>query len=317
MSDVKARILLWGIEGSGKSTTLATIHEKLRPDLRGEIGYEPTRLDPTVVSETLLIKLGPTAGIDNQIELLAVPGAADQTMSRKQLLDGVDGMILLLDCSPERIGANAPILQELQASLADYGRRLQDIPIVLQYNKRDIADPFAIEELHRQIGLTQAAVFETIATTGHGILSTLTTISKHVVRARKGPAPTTASDPSTPPAQQAAPAAPAYEMLEEAILAEGDDGQTAEWLEPIPTESPVSPSETQPDWDAEAQGPDALEAIPEAALSPSLNVVSVGQARLKADQSVELALVLGDENGQTRSVLLSLRLDALSGDGKD
>ena len=55
MSEVHARILIWGIDGSGKTTTLETIHAKLRPDLRGELRREPTRLDPTVEFESLAI----------------------------------------------------------------------------------------------------------------------------------------------------------------------------------------------------------------------------------------------------------------------
>lgn len=322
MSDGKARILLWGIEGSGKSTTLATIHEKLRADLRGEIRQEPTRLDPTVFSESLLIKLGGAGDLENQIELTAVPGSPDQGMSRKQLLDGVDGLVLLLDCSPDRIEMNAAILQELQASLSDYGHSLTDLPIVLQYNKRDIADPFAIEDLHRRIGLTQSAVFETIATTGHGIMATLTTISKHVVRARKGPLTSTPADASpvstvdasptaqagslhsptptpTPTTAQSA-ATPAaspdsvHEMLEAAILADGEDGETAQFIDAVPEF-----------------------AKPETELGLRLQIVSVGEAQVNAEQTIELPIVLGDENGQTRSVRLSLRIDSILGDGRD
>ena len=183
MGDVNARILLWGLEGSGKTTTLETIHAKLREDLRGPLRRETTRLDPTVFFESLSITLGEVGGVGTQLDLIAVPGASDQVMTRKQLLDEVDGIVLVLDCSAERIEDNCESIAELRASLEAYGRTLETFPVVLQYNKRDIADPFAIEDLHRRIGLEQCAVFESIATTGHGILSTLTTISKHVVRA--------------------------------------------------------------------------------------------------------------------------------------
>ena len=71
MSAVNARILLWGIEGSGKSATLETIHAKLRPDLRGTLRKEPTRLDPTVHYEALTITLGEIGGVSMQIEIIA------------------------------------------------------------------------------------------------------------------------------------------------------------------------------------------------------------------------------------------------------
>lgn len=346
MSDVNARIVLWGIEGSGKTTSLETIHAKLREDLRGDLRREPTRLDPTVTYEALPITLGEVGGVATRIELIAVPAAPDQAMTRKQLLDEVDGIVLVLDCSPARILENGSAIEELQQSLADYGRRLDALPLVLQYNKRDIGDPFAIEDLHRQIGIDQAAVFETIATTGHGILPTLTTISKHVVRARRGASGELTADaaPSAPipeategskqtvfqPETEAEeiPASPAEiglepvleaieldedpnaastaELLESAILAEGEDPnfQTLGSIE-------VDLDGDAPHWTAEV----------EADVKPaqgSLRVVSVGQATVEADGGVRLPLVLGDEEGASRSVVLSLRLDEIpASDGED
>jgi len=334
MSNVNARILLWGIEGCGKTTTLETIHAKLRPDLRGDLRAEPTRLDPSLTYEALPIKLGEIGGVGMQLELIAVPGAPDQAMTRKQLLDEIDGVVLVIDCSPERIEENFKTIAELRDSLEAYGRAIDTVPIVLQYNKRDIADPFAIEDLHRRIGLEQAAVFETIATSGHGVLATLTTISKNVVRARKGgSSPEITSSPA--PAAPAAPAAPEpaellaedvelldldvdgglgqgpQDILEAAILAEGEEEDDllamadAQPFEATPTATPEWPSEPQ----------DARK--PEAPLGANLRIVSVGQASVEADGGVRLPLVLGDESGQSRSVILSLRLDALIGNGSD
>jgi signal recognition particle receptor subunit beta len=339
MSEVNARILLWGIEGAGKSATLETIHKKLRPDLRGELRKEATRLDPTVYFETLSITIGEIGDMSMRLEICAVPGAPDQAMTRKQLLDEVDGIVIVLDASPDRIDANYAAIDELRASLAAYGRRLDAFPIVLQYNKRDIADPFAIEELHRRIGLDQAAVFETIATTGHGILATLTTISKHVVRSRRAessqtrPAPahsaamtsasasaSTAARTITPEATPEAtcePAAeiedrdsPSHEILEAAILAEADSTDPDPISELI--EMDVA-GHTQPDWNASS----GTTTKPEGGLGADLRIVSIGQASLESDGGVRLPLVLGDESGQTRTVVLSLKLDALLPDGEN
>ena len=351
MSEVNARILLWGIEGSGKTTTLETIHAKLREDLRGELRREPTRLDPTVQYEALPITLGEVGGVGTQIELVAVPGAPDQAMTRKQLLDEVDGIVLVLDCSPEKIRENGPALEELKKSLAAYGRRLDAFPLVLQYNKRDVADPFAIEDLHRQIGLDQAAVFETIATTGHGILPTLTTISKHVVRARRGSSgeidPQVAAEaaqgaaapetPAAPPEPEALPEieeisiddTPEVEALEleptlEAVALDDDPNatSTAELLESaILAEGEEENFQTLAAVELDLDGGQAEWAEDASAAKPTegaLRVVSVGQATIEADGGVRLPLVLGDEDGTSRSVVLSLRLDALaSQDGTD
>jgi signal recognition particle receptor subunit beta len=305
MAEAQARIVLWGIEGSGKSTTLRTIHARLRPESRGELVRTPSRLDPTVFSESLSISLGELGGKPMQIEVVAVPGGADQAMTRKQLLDQVDGVVLVLDCAPDRIEANSAAIEELRASLADYGQRLDAFPIVLQYNKRDVADPFAIEALHRRIALPQAAVFETIATTGHGVLPTLTTISKHVVRLRRDG--TTGRAPAATPTGSAAPhSAPvaslrAHEILEAGILAEGASGDGAS------SERFAFDRTTQPDWGAVQQELDK----PESELGQRLRIVSAGQASVDGSGALRLPIVVGDERGQTRSLVLSLRLEAL------
>lgn len=339
MSNVNARILLWGIEGSGKTTTLETIHAKLRPELRGDLRAEPTRLDPSLTYEALPIKLGEIGGVGMQLELIAVPGAPDQAMTRKQLLDEIDGVVLVIDCSPEKIEENFATIAELRESLEAYGRAIDTVPIVLQYNKRDIADPFAIEDLHRRIGLEQAAVFETIATSGHGVLATLTTISKNVVRARKGgsspeitpnpaPAAPTKTLTTTPTAPEPAELLTEdvelldldaeggleqgpQDILEAAILAEGEEQD--ELLAMTDTEPLDAGPALAPDWPSEPQ--DARK--PEAPLGANLRIVSVGQASVDPDGGVRLPLVLGDESGQSRSVILSLRLDALIGNGSD
>ncbi len=319
MSDVKARILLWGIEGSGKTTSLEMIHSKLRPSLRSDIHKEPTAIDPTVYSEALRIRLGQVGGVENQIEIIAVPGAVGQETTRKQLLDCVDGIVLVIDCSAERIHQNMDAIEELRDSLGDYGRQLDDVSVVVQYNKRDIADPFEIEEFHRRSGLTHCAVFETIATTGHGILSTLTTISKNVIRARKGQSPSASQAPSPaaaePPTEVAidttdsppieAPLQSSAEILEAAILAEGDLLDDATFGDPVELE--LTAPGLLPDWNATSD--DALKS--ESSLGTELRIVSAGVASVDSEGGLRLPLVLGDESGKTRSVVLSLRLDTL------
>jgi hypothetical protein len=196
--------------------------------------------------------------------------------------------------------------------------------VVLQYNKRDIADPFAIEELHRRVGLDQAAVFETIATTGHGILATLTTISKHVVRSRRAEGaqirlaeaesasaatPTTTDEVEPEAIHETASGIrdtgrPSHEILEAAILAEADQPAA----DPISELSEMeTASGTQPDWNAISGSPTK----PEGTLGADLRIVSIGQASLESDGGVRLPLVLGDESGQTQTVVLSLKIDAL------
>jgi signal recognition particle receptor subunit beta len=181
-SVVNARIVYWGIEGSGKSTNLRLIHAKLRPDHRGRLEQVPTRLDPTVSYDRLPIELGEIAGVRTRIQIVAVPGAAEHAPTRKALLDRVNGVVFVVDAERGRIDENVASFEELRGALAAYGRSLEDVPLVVQYNKQDQADPYVLEELHRKLDVRGAAVFEAVAHEGTGVLPTLTTISKRVVR---------------------------------------------------------------------------------------------------------------------------------------
>ncbi|MBW2579328.1 MAG: GTPase domain-containing protein, partial [Deltaproteobacteria bacterium] len=183
---VNARILYWGIDGAGKTANLQSIHRKLRADHRGEIQREATLIDPAVEYESLAIELGEVGGLKTRIQMIAVPGSVEQAPTRKQLLDQVDGIVMVVDSREERIEENASSLSELSEMLLDYGRQLEDVPLVLQYNKRDLSDPYVIEVLHRKLGMNGVAVFEAVATENSGVLQTLSTLSKHVIRSLRG-----------------------------------------------------------------------------------------------------------------------------------
>ena len=180
--EVNARIVYWGIEGAGKESNLRAIHGKLRPDHRGRLEAVPTALDPSVCSWRLPIELGEIAGVRTRIQIVAVPGGAEQAPTRKQLLDRVDGVVLVVDARRDRIDENVAAFEELRGALGAYGRSLESVPLVVQYNHHDESDPFVLEELHRKLDVKGAAVFEARASDGTGVLPTLTTISKRVVR---------------------------------------------------------------------------------------------------------------------------------------
>jgi len=208
-SAVNARIVYWGAEGAGKRTNLRVIHAKLRPDHRGELRFLPTRLDPTVSYATLPIELGEVGGVRTRIQIVALPGEAEHAPTRKQLLDRTDGVVLVLDARRERLADNLASVEELKSVLAAYGRRIDEMPLVVQYNKRDLADPYALEDLHRKLAMRGATAFEAVAKDGTGVLQTLTTISKRVIRSLRERAQEPEPAPALPAATRAPGAKPA------------------------------------------------------------------------------------------------------------
>ena len=181
-SELDARIVYWGVDGAGKTTSLQAIAAKLRADHRGKLRAVPTGLDPSVHYDVLPIELGVVAGIRTRFEVVGVPGAPEQAPTRMRLLDQVDGVVFVVDARPERFEDNLASLEELRTALAAYGRSLAEVPLVVQYNKRDLADPYQLEELHRRLDMRGVAAFESVASQGTAVLQALTTVTKTVIR---------------------------------------------------------------------------------------------------------------------------------------
>ncbi len=318
---VDARIVYWGIAGAGKGANLRAIHARLREDHRGALRRIPTPLDPSVTYAVLPIELGEVSGVRTRLEIVAVPGGADDAPTRKQLLDRADGVVFVVDSRRDRLDANVASFEELRRTLAAYGRSLEHVPLVIQYNQRDLADPYALEELHRKLEVPGATVFEAVASSGNGVLQTLTTISKRVVRARReGGTPITANRPAASRAEPAA--APPRPPAAAARMS------PAPAAPPRPASSPVAaPARvSEPSSGAEIAGRarslfDAsfheLAAGLEAPLTASageLVIASVGTARVLSPRSLELPLALVSSDGREYRTLLTLTLDPSPGD---
>jgi signal recognition particle receptor subunit beta len=341
-TEVRARIVYWGIEGSGKSANVQVIYSKLRPDHRGELRTVPTRLDPTVTYDALPIELGQIGGVHTRIQIIAVPGAAEHAPTRKQLLDQVDGIVFVVDTQRHRIEENISSLEELRGALASYGRALEEIPLVIQYNKRDQSDPYALEELHRKLCMRGVAAFEAVATSGTAVLQTLTTISKRVIRhlrersnddqAAEATVESTAAPPE--PAPMRTPPPPGVtQILEAAVTLPGDPAAPLEENAAVEESAAVDPAllydEDHPDGAAieataaeteaafepsfrqvtvEMEAPTRIDLEPEPPVTMgAIQIESVGEASLTESGAVRIPILLRDPAG--RSLEISLRVE--------
>jgi len=322
--EVNARIVYWGVEGAGKRTNLRVIHAKLRPDHRGELRELPTRLDPTVSYCMLPIELGEVSGVRTRIQVLSAPSGAEQAPTRKQLLDRVDGIVFVADARRERLAENLASFEELRTALAAYGRSPERVPLVIQYNKRDLSDPFALEELHRKLGLRGVAAFEAVARDGSAVLQTLTTISKRVIRHRReetqreaAAQPGAAARPSPPPGTT--------QLLVQMAQPEPEPARTPSGIAPEllagPTEeedaaATVAAAEAlfEPSFRAVTRAPDAE---PELSLAPDrlLKVESLGVPSLAGPTSVRVPVRVRDAKGRTREISVRIQIEAIEDDG--
>ena len=178
--EIRGKIVYYGAAGAGTSSNLLFIQRKLKREHRGELKRLATR-DGVTTYETLPVELGAVRGFKTSIQISSVPGAAQAATLRRQILEGVDGIVFVADLRPERHAATTAALEELRKHLASYGRELENVPLVVQYNHRDQADENAVERLHRLLPLRQASCFDARADEGMGVLQTLTTLSKLVL----------------------------------------------------------------------------------------------------------------------------------------
>jgi signal recognition particle receptor subunit beta len=338
--EVNARIVYWGASGAGKLTNLRAIHRKLRPDHRGKLEAVPTRLDPSVCSHRLPIELGEIAGVKTRIQVIAVPGGAEQAPTRKQLLDRADGIVFVVDARRERIDDNVAALEELRGALAAYGRALESVPLVVQYNRQDQSDPYVLEELHRKLDVKGAAVFEATAEDGTGVLPTLTTISKRVVRqlreAKSQAAPRVVIEPepiAPPPSVRieppvvAAPPPPAQSAPNPS--AAGRDTAIFADLEHAALADDVDADDERDDAVARAQGlldatwqqevatldtPLGDTPLPSRDLlldDESWQVVEAGLAEIVGDRAIAVPVVVADGSGRELRFRLNVSLELL------
>lgn len=177
--EIHGKVVYWGPTGAGKSANLQFIYRKLKREHRGELSKQ-TASDGKTTYDVLPVSLGAVRGYKTSIQISTVPGSPQAAALRKDLIQDVDGIVFVADLRPERHDATLASAAELRRHLSAQGRKIEDVPLVLQYNRRDLVDENAVERLHRKLGI-KGACFEAVASEGTGVLQTLTTLSKLVL----------------------------------------------------------------------------------------------------------------------------------------
>ncbi|MEO0445127.1 MAG: ADP-ribosylation factor-like protein [Verrucomicrobiota bacterium] len=182
--EVQFKIIYCGPAYGGKTTNLLHIHGKLEDAQRGELLSMATSTDRTVFFDYLPIESVLIKGYQTKFQLYTVPGQVAYNATRELVLRGADGLVFVADSSPDRVEANAEALQILEENLRGNGLTLEELPFVLQYNKRDVEGAVASEHLDMVLNQrsTSFETFETVASTGVNVFATLNAVSKEVLR---------------------------------------------------------------------------------------------------------------------------------------
>jgi len=209
-----AKVVYYGPGLCGKTTNLQWVYDHTSNDSRGEMVSLATETDRTLFFDLLPIDVGSIAGFSTRIQLYTVPGQVFYNTTRKLVLKGVDGVVFVADSQRPMVQANIESFQNLEENLAEMGLSLDTVPVVLQFNKRDLPSICTVEEMNESLNRGNWPFCEASALNGNGVLDTLKMISKATLMALKKRLTKGRPETTTPavkrPAAQAPPARPGF-----------------------------------------------------------------------------------------------------------
>lgn len=190
--EVSFKLVYCGPPMAGKTTSLSHIHSRLGSDQRSDLAAQPIGSDRTLFFDFLPAGTVVLDGYRTKFLLYTVPGQVCYSATRQMVLRGADGIIFVADSRLERMEENVSAWRGMLRNLADNGVGFDDIPVVLQLNKRDLPDitPQRNMEYSLSNGPHRLPVFEAAASTGHNVFTALNTLAQNVLRIfheRNGP----------------------------------------------------------------------------------------------------------------------------------
>ena len=179
--EINCKIVYYGPGLCGKTTNLQWIYDKTNPTAKGKLISLATETDRTLFFDFLPLELGTVRGFKTRFHLYTVPGQVFYDASRKLILKGVDGVIFVADSQVERMDANSEAIENLVINLKSQGYDLNNIPYVLQLNKRDLPNVAPLDEMVSLLKRKDEPVIEAIAMKGNGVFETLKAVAKLVL----------------------------------------------------------------------------------------------------------------------------------------
>ena len=183
--EINAKIVYYGPGVSGKTTNLEFIHEKTPNNAKGKMVSMKTQTDRTLFFDFLPLELGEINGYRTRFLLYTVPGQVYYNATRKLVLKGVDAVVFVADSSRAKLDENLESLRNLEQNLNEHGLTLDEIPWVIQYNKRDLPDAVPFAELDAKLNPLKKPSFEAVASKGTGVYETFHGIATMVYRVLK------------------------------------------------------------------------------------------------------------------------------------
>jgi hypothetical protein len=279
-SEMTIKVVYYGPGLCGKTTNLQFIHEKANPQRRGKLLSIATETDRTLFFDLLPLDLGMVRGMKVRVQLYTVPGQVFYDATRRLVLRGADGVVFVADSQKAMMDANVESMRNMQENLIKNNMDPKKIPVVLQFNKRDLPDVASVEDLNNALRYRlDMPGYEACALKGDGVHETLKAIVAQVVKninagvnhelqpgmkpavelgpgMKKKAAPAAAPEPPPAPVKAAPPPKAEEEevMVEAQEMPEDLEPAEEEALEKIGPAAPAAPA-------AEEEAADLREAL--------------------------------------------------------
>ena len=186
--EISCKVVYYGCAMCGKTTNLQHVHEKMPMQDKGNLVSLATETDRTLFFDFLPLEVQTVGGFKTKFQLYTVPGQVFYNATRKLVLRGVDGMVFVADSQWDRMKDNVDSFANLLENLNEYGYNLDEIPYILQYNKRDMPNIAPIEYLDFTLNnrAKKVLALPAVALTGEGVFDALNSVCRLVLnRLRK------------------------------------------------------------------------------------------------------------------------------------
>uniref|UniRef100_A0A7C4Y574 Gliding-motility protein MglA n=1 Tax=Caldisericum exile TaxID=693075 RepID=A0A7C4Y574_9BACT len=181
--EISFKIVYYGPAMSGKTTNLRYVYSTIPEKVKGDFTSIATETERTLFFDFLPLELGSIKGFTIRLSLYTVPGQYIYKLTRKSVLRATDGIVFVADSQREKKQENIDSFQDMVNNLVEFGESIENMPIILQYNKRDLEDILTVEELQADLNPNKTyQYFEAVATVGVNVMETLKAITKLVVQ---------------------------------------------------------------------------------------------------------------------------------------
>ncbi len=179
--DAQFKIVYCGTPLGGKTTNLQYIYNQLAPEHRGDLISIASNQERTLFFDFLPVNATEIAGYRTRFQIYTVPGQRVYANTREVVLTGVDGVVFVADSDPSRQDANREAFGAMMSALDAHGRDISDLPLTIQFNKRDIENAVAPEDIDEALAITTPS-FLACATTGYQVFATLDHVTQAVLK---------------------------------------------------------------------------------------------------------------------------------------